>query len=175
MDYMIYAAIFFAKILEVSISTMRLVLMGRGHRMIASLMASIEVTIWLIITSTVMLGLSEDPLKAVVYVLAVVVGINCGVLIEDKLALGLAQVEVIAETEEAKTIVNRLREYGYRATTFECEGLDGKKLCIVLKVMRKDVPLTIGLIKEHEHLFVTVTDIKKLPIGIIVKQQLRKS
>ena len=172
---MIYAGIFFAKILEVSISTLRLVLMGKGHRLIASVLASIEVAIWLVITSTVLLGLSADPLKAVVYVLAVMVGINCGVLIEDKLALGLAQIEIIAEIDEAKTIVSRLREFGYRATTFECEGLDGKKLSIVLKVMRKDVSLTIGLIKDYNHLFVTVTDIKKLPIGIIGRQALRKT
>ena len=174
MNILIYCGIFFAKILEVSISTLRLVLMSRGHRVVASLLASVEVTIWLIITSTVLLGLSADPIKAVVYVLAVVVGINLGVWIEDKLALGLSQIEVIAEEEEARTIVGRLREFGYRATTFECEGLDGKKLSIVLKVMRKDVPLTIGLIKEYDHLFVTVTDIKKLPIGIIGRQALRK-
>jgi uncharacterized protein YebE (UPF0316 family) len=164
---MIYALIFVAKLLEVAVMTVRLVLTTRGNRLAASLLSAVEITIWIVVTSTVLLGLSEDPLRAVAFGLAFVVGIYMGMLIEDKLALGLAQIEVIAEFEEAKQIARKLRESGYGVTTFDCEGLDGRKLAVNLKVHRKDVPLTMVLLREYEHLFVTVTDIRKLSIGDI--------
>ena len=171
---MIYIFIFCAKLLEVAISTMRVVLTARGNRLAASMLASVEISIWLVVIGTVLSNLSEDPLQAVAFGLAFVVGIYMGILIEDKLALGLAQVEIIAGTEEARLITTKLREYGYGVTTFDCEGLEGKKVSIVLKVQRKDVPLTMGLLKEHEHLFVTITDIRKLSIGDIERRMIRK-
>ena len=162
---MIYLLIFVAKLFEVSVATVRLVLTAKGNRLAASLLSAVEITIWIIVTSTVLLGLKEDPLRAVAFGLAYVAGIYLGILIEDKLALGLSQIEVIAETEKAKLITKKLRDNHYGATTFECEGLEGQKLSIVLKVHRKDIPKTIELFKEFDNLFVTITDIRKLPIG----------
>ena len=166
---MLYALIFFAKLVEVTIATIRMVLTAKGNRIAASLLAAVEVTIWLIVTSTVLSGISEDPLRAVAFGLAFVVGVNMGIFIEDKLALGLAQIEIISELESAKHITRKLRGRGYGVTTYDCEGMDGKKLAIGLKVLRKDVPPTIELLKEYGDLFVTVTDIRKLSIGKIAK------
>lgn len=171
---MIYIGIFVAKLLEVSIATVRVVLTARGNRIVSSLLAAIEITIWIIVTSSVLLGLSDDPLRAVAFGLAFVAGIYLGIVIEDKLALGLAQIEVIAEFEEAKQITKVLRENGYGATTFDCEGKEGKKLSIVVKVLRKDIPATMNLLKGHDQLFVSVTDIRKLPIGSISRRMLIK-
>lgn len=154
--------------------TVRLVLTTRGNRVAVCLLSAVEIAIWLVVTSTVLLGLTEDPLKAVAFGLAFVVGMYLGMLIEDKLALGLAQIEVIAEFDEAKQITNRLREHGYGVTTFDCEGLDGKKLALNLKVHRKDIQLTMGILGEFEGIFVTVSDIRKLSVGRIKRRMLMK-
>jgi len=171
---MIYVVIFIAKLMEVSISTVRLVLTARGNRIVASMLAAVEIAIWIIVTSTVLLGLRDDPLRAVAFGLAFVVGIYLGIFIEDKLALGLAQIEVIAEYEKARQITKKLRDNGYGATTFVCEGLEGRKLAIELKVRRKDVPVTIKLLREYDNLFVTITDIRKLSMGSIKRRTILK-
>ena len=171
---MIYIFIFLAKLLEVAIATVRMVLTTRGNRIAASLLAAVEITIWIIVTSTVLLGLAEDPLRAVAFGLAFVVGIYLGIVIEDKLALGLAQIECIAGFEEAKNITGKFREMGYGVTTFDCEGLDGKKLSVNMKVHRKDIPKVMTILRAHEHLFVTVTDIRKLSMGSIGRRVLIK-
>ena len=171
---MIYIMIFSAKLLEVSVATVRVVLTARGNRVVASLLAAVEVTLWIIVASVVLTGITEDPLRAVVYGLAFAIGIYLGIVIEDKLALGLAQIEIIAETEEARAITSKLRECGYGVTTFICEGLEGQKMSIVLKVHRKDIPTTIKLLKGHEQLFVTITDIRKLSIGSIGRHMIQK-
>jgi len=166
---MIYALIFLAKLVEVTVATVRMVLTARGNRIAASFLAAIEVTIWVIVTSTVLLGITEDPLRAVAFISAFVVGVNLGILIEEKLALGLAEIEIIAEFELAKHITRELRGHGYGVTTYDCEGLDGKKLAIGLKIRRKDVSSALELLKEYNDLFVTVTDIRKLSKGCICK------
>ena len=167
---MIYILIFLAKLLEVAIATVRMVLTARGNRIAASMLAAVEITIWIIVTSTVLLGLAEDPLRAVAFGLAFVIGIYLGIMVEDKLALGLAQIECIAGFDEAKVITSKLRDLGFGVTTFDCEGLDGRKLSINLKVHRKDIPKAMKVLKEHDQLFVTVTDIRKLSIGSISRQ-----
>jgi len=171
---MIYAFIFLAKLLEVAIATVRMVLTTRGNRIAASLLAAVEIAIWIVVTSTVLLGLADDPLRAVAFGLAFVVGIYLGIIIEDKLALGLAQIECIAGYDEAKIITAKLREKTFGVTTFDCEGLDGKKLSVNLKVHRKDIPKVMCILREHEHLFVTVTDIRKLSMGNITRKTLVK-
>ena len=170
---LIYFAIFFAKLLEVAITTVRVVLTARGNRLVSTLLAAVEITLWLIVASNVLLGITEDPLRAVAYGLAFAVGIYAGIVLEDKIALGLAQIEIIAEYEEAREITGKLREYGYGVTTFGCEGLEGQKLSIVLKVQRKDIPVTMNLLKGYEQLFVTVTDIRKLTIGNIGRREIK--
>ena len=169
-----YFVIFFAKLLEVSITTVRFVLTARGNRLVASILAAAEITLWLAVASRVLQGIASDPLQGVAYGLAYACGIYVGIMIEDKLALGLAQIEVIANPSEALQISSKLREHGYGVTTFECEGLEGKKQSIVLKVLRKDIPLTMNLLKEYEQLFVTVTDIRKLSIGSIGRRTIMK-
>ncbi|MCL2034869.1 MAG: DUF5698 domain-containing protein [Oscillospiraceae bacterium] len=171
---MIYTLIFFAKLLEVSVATVRVVLTAKGNRISATLLSAVEVTIWLIVTSTVLLGIIEDPLRAVAFGLANVVGIYLGIGIEDKLALGLSQIEVIAEVEKARDIAKKLREHGYGVTTFACEGLEGEKLSISLKVRRKDIPETIEMFKEFNDLFVTITDIRKLSTGSVARHMIMK-
>ncbi|MCL2226545.1 MAG: DUF5698 domain-containing protein [Oscillospiraceae bacterium] len=171
---MIYLIIFFAKLLEVAIMTVRMVLTTRGNRIAASLLSAVEIAIWIVLTSTVLLGLSEDPFRAVAFGAAFVVGIFLGIVIEDKLALGLSQIEIIAGFEEAKQITVRLREQGYGVTTFDCEGLEGKKLAVNLKIHRKDIPATMKLLKEYDELFITVSDIRSLSRGIIARRMMMK-
>jgi uncharacterized protein YebE (UPF0316 family) len=163
----IYAFIFFAKLVEVVIFTMRTLAITRGNKKAAVMFGGIGITLWMIVVSSVLLNIWDDPLRAVFYVLAFALGIYLGILIEDKLALGLAQIEVIAECETAHEITEKFRKLSYRVTTFNCEGLDGKKISIVLKVLRKDVPVTMELLGDYPQLFVSITDIRKLPIGTI--------
>jgi len=110
----------------------------------------------------------------VAFGLAFVVGIYLGIFIEDKLALGLAQIEIIAGFEEAKEITLKLRASGYGVTTFDCEGKEGKKLAVNAKVHRKDVPTTMKILKEYENLFITVSDIRSLSRGIIERRMIMK-
>lgn len=59
-SFWVYIVIFFGKVLEVSLCTLRIVLINRGERVKGSLIAIIEITLWLIIASSVLDGWKND-------------------------------------------------------------------------------------------------------------------
>jgi uncharacterized protein YebE (UPF0316 family) len=166
---MIYLGIFFAKLLEVTISTVRVVLAVRGMKIVATALAGLEITIWILVASTVITQFHSDPLKGVAYVLAYTAGIFLGLVLEDKIALGLSEIQLISDCETAAEIVQDLREKGYGITEFCCTGKDGSKQMLDIKVHRKDLSATLGLLKKYANTFISVNDIRSISKGNIVR------
>lgn len=164
---MIYVLIFLAKMAEVSIATVRSVLVNRGMREIAVVLASIEITLWLVVTAKVLTNLQSDVWQGVAYGVAFVAGIYAGMVIEDKLALGLARIEIIAEKELARKITRELRERGYGVTSLDSMGKKGDTLLLLVDVRRKDVEETIEFVQQYDGIYATVCDIKSVKIGQI--------
>jgi len=61
----LYLFVFFGKILEVAVSTVRIVLINRGERLKGSITGFFEVSLWLIVTGTVLAGFQEDLLRCI--------------------------------------------------------------------------------------------------------------
>ncbi len=99
MDILLYIMIFCAKIIEVSLMTLRIVFITKGERKMGALVAFFEVSIWLFLVTTVLGGITEDPLKAVVYALGFAVGNFVGSLLEERIGLGLSQVQIIVKAD----------------------------------------------------------------------------
>ena len=91
----VYLFIFFGKIVEVAVSTVRLVLINRGERIKGSITGFFEVTLWLIVTGTVLAGFQNDIWRCLVFALAFSLGNYVGSWIESKLAFGLCYKQVI--------------------------------------------------------------------------------
>ena len=170
---MIYLGIFFAKLLEVTISTVRVVLAVRGMKVVATALAALEITIWIMVASTVITQLHSDPLKGVAYVLAYTAGLFLGLVLEDKIALGLSEIEVITDCETAAIITQDLRDKGYGITEIDCQGKDGLKKMLDIKVHRRDLNTTLGLLKKHANTFITVNDIRSISKGNIIRHLMK--
>ena len=82
-SFWVYIVIFFGKVLEVSLCTLRIVLINRGERVKGSLIAIIEITLWLIIASSVLDGWKNDIGKAISYALAYAGGNYAGSWLDD--------------------------------------------------------------------------------------------
>ena len=158
----IYAFIFFGKIIEVSIATLRLVLISRGERTIGSLVAIVEITIWLIVTGTVITGFQNDIMKVVVFVGAFAIGNFIGSWVEEKLALGLSQIQVIVHNKEAeRSLKSILREKGFGVTTMEVRGMEDTRYMLWVIMKRKLVKDALALIDETcSEALVTIGDVE---------------
>ncbi|MEL7601745.1 MAG: DUF5698 domain-containing protein [Bacillota bacterium] len=159
----VYLFIFFGKLLEVTTSTLRLVLINRGIRAVGSMIAVLEITLWLIITSTVLSGFQSDPLKIVVYALAFGLGNFMGSWLDEKLAFGLSSIQVVVPDEgSAHTLCDALRGKGYGITSLDVRGMDDQKhYMMLMMIRRKFLNEALDLIaKTSEKAVITVSDVK---------------
>lgn len=167
----VYIFIFVGKIAEVAVSTVRLVLINRGERLKGSIIGFFEVTLWLIVTGTVLAGFQNDIWRCLVFALAFALGNYAGSWIESKLAFGLCSIQVIVpKDEDTDKLVAELRENGFGVTMMEGEGKTGRREILMLHMKRKRIPAAINLVKSQLcNAVITVNDIKVISGGFIKK------
>lgn len=167
----IYIFIFFGKILEVAVSTVRLVLINRGEKLKGSIIAFFEILLWLLVTGTVLTGFQEDIIRIVVFAIAFAIGNYVGSWMEDKLAFGVCSVQVIVtECSESKELAAKLRENNFAVTTLKGTGKDGERELMILHIKRKRIPQAVEIIKCNlENAVIVVSDSKVVRGGFIKK------
>jgi len=132
-----YFIIFFAKIVEVSLMTVRTVLITRGEKFLGSIIGFFEVMIWLYIISTVLVGIQQDPIRMVVYALGFASGNYLGCMLEERLALGILTINVIASKNNGMKLAEILREKHIGVTLMDAEGLHEVKKILIIHAKRK--------------------------------------
>lgn len=128
--------IYVAKTAEVTISTIRLILINKGYRTIATILSFIEILLWVFVASTVITGMEEKPLKGIVYALGFTTGIYLGSVVENKLAFGQVGLQVIVQKDEELELVKYLRDHDYAVTHFDAKGKNSEKAVLMLTVKR---------------------------------------
>lgn len=168
---LVYCFIFFGKIIEVAVSTLRLVLINRGERIKGTIIAFFEVILWLIVTGTVLVGFQDDLFKCVVFAAAFALGNYFGSWIEEKLAFGLCSIQVIVpQCEESQSLACKLRENNYAVTCIKGKGKDGERELLILHIKRKRIKHAVDIINNTlEHAVIVVNDSKVIRGGYIRK------
>lgn len=128
------AFIFFARIIDVSLGTVRMILTIRGDKLIASIVGFFEITVYIFALNLVLKQLN-DPIKFLAYGLGFASGIYIGSLVEEKMALGFRGLQVILSLDNAH-VPEVLREEGYAVTTWDGQGMEGHKLIMNIIVRR---------------------------------------
>ncbi len=166
-----YLFIFFGKILEVAVSTVRIMLINRGERLKGSFIAFFEVSLWLFITGTVLVGFQEDILRCGVFALAFALGNYVGAWIESKLAFGLCSINVIvSEAEKAQQLAQTLRGQNFAVTVLDGQGKDGQREILVLHLKRKRIPVAMAIVKKQlDNPMITINDVRIVNGGYIKK------
>jgi uncharacterized protein YebE (UPF0316 family) len=165
-----YLIIFVAKIIEVAIATIRIMFVAKGEKLKASFIAFIEITIWIIIVSTVLNGINEDPIRAVVYCAAFAIGNYIGVSIESKLALGLSSVQAIIKEGTGEELIEALRENGFGLTIIKGEGKENKKEILQIHLKRRRIKEAVDIIKQNkEDAVIIINEVKSVSGGFMKK------
>ena len=167
----IYFFIFFGKILEVSVSTIRLVLINRGERIKGSIIAVFEMLIWLLITGTVLSGFQKDIVRVFIFAIAFAIGNYVGSWMEDQLAFGLCSIQVIVpESTINQELLLKLRNNNFAVTTFKGKGKDGDRDIMFLHIKRKSIPKAVELIKSDINNAVIVVNDSKIVHGGFIRK-----
>ena len=129
--------IFIAKIVEVSLGTVRSILIVKGYRTPAVILALVEIMIWVFVASTVITGLAASPMKGISYGLGFAAGVYFGSVLENKLAFGKLLIQVIATESKAIEIAEKVRELGCGVTTVNAQGKVEKKRILMVYTNRR--------------------------------------
>lgn len=162
--------IFTAKVVEVSLTTLRTVFISRGEKLYASSIGFVEVVIWLMVTSAVLSDISQYPAKIFIYALGFSAGNYVGLRIEERLGLGYSNVQIITNVADGKIMANALRELGHAVTILNGEGRDNKRVVLSTYVKRKKKDLVLHAVEDLEiQGVVTVSETQKIYGGFGVK------
>lgn len=141
------AIIFFAQVVYVTLSTMRLILLLRGNRYPAAAISVFEIMLWVYALGLVVSQL-DDFFRLLVYALGFATGQIVGAKLEEMLAIGFATVQVIAKTP---TDLPRLfRAAGFGVTTWKGTGRDADREILLVVARRRRTNELFRIIEEHE-------------------------
>jgi uncharacterized protein YebE (UPF0316 family) len=153
------ALIFFARVTDVSIGTVRSILVMKGRRRMAGILGFFEAAIWVLATSTVFANL-DHWLNIVAFAAGFAAGCTLGMYIEEKLALGIQIVRIISR-RDSSAVASALRDSGYLVTTVPGMGRDGPVEVCMIVVARKKTRVVLQLAREIDpSIFVTVEDVR---------------
>lgn len=141
--------VFLARVVDVSVGTLRTISIIQGRTKVAFFLAFIETSVWLLVLSAVLPQVMNSPILGIFYAFGFATGNVVGIMVEKRLAMGYTNFRVIT-TKFAKEITNSLREKGFAVTTFEGEGKDGTVTEIYVASERKNLHTLIKIVKEIE-------------------------
>jgi uncharacterized protein YebE (UPF0316 family) len=157
--------IFLARICDVSIGTMRIIFVSKGKKNLAPILGFFEVLIWIIAISKIMQNL-DNYVNYVAYAGGFATGNLIGMIIEERLAMGILMIRVFAH-EKGLELVSTLNSSGYGATVVEAHGAREKVHLIYTIVHRKELDSVIQVINEfNPKAFYTIEDVRSVNEGI---------
>lgn len=164
--------IFLARILDVSIGTVRIVLLGRGLAVPATLLGFFESLIWILVVSQILRHLT-NPLYYVAYAAGFAMGNYVGLQLERRLALGNVVLQVITQRAPGP-IVDVLIAAGLGATTMEGEGVQGPVSIVYSVLPRRELrPVLQGIRGVRPNAFYTVAPVAQVDQGVFPPSRLR--
>lgn len=156
-----------AKIVEISIQSLKTCMMVKGQRLKAAALGFLECTIWGLVISTIIGTLGDNIFLLLFYCVGYATGLFLGSTIEGKIALGTSNLELIANEENTEKITEYLKtlEKGY--TVFEGHGSKDKMNMIFVVLPRKEAPKLLREIRAicDNKVFVVASEVSKYAGG----------
>jgi uncharacterized protein YebE (UPF0316 family) len=151
--------IFCARILDVSLDTVRIIFVHKNLKYYAALTGFFAVLVWLMVIRQIFEQLN-NPICYLAYGAGYATGNYVGIIIENKISIGKAMVRIITRME-SQELVALLRSSGFGVTVVDAEGSTGPVKVIFTVVERRDTERVIDLVKEHNPLaFYSVEDVR---------------
>ncbi len=157
--------IILARIIDVSIGTLRIIYVSKGMKYIAPILGFFEVLIWLLAIGQIMQNLDNWVCYAA-YGLGFALGNYVGILLEKKLKMGTYIIRIITQ-KGADELCSALYRENYGITRINAEGSTGPVEVLYMIIRRKNIMHVERLIEQHNpNAFYTIEDVRFVSQGI---------
>ena len=153
--------IFIARIFDVTLGTIRIILVSRGVKIPAALLGFFEVLIWLIAIGRVMQNLN-NVVNYFAYAGGFAMGNFVGIYIENKLAMGLLSIRIVT-AKDAAALIDYLKSEDFGATSVAARGVSGEVRIVFIIIRRKELQDTLEIIsKFNPGAFIAIEDVRSV-------------
>jgi uncharacterized protein YebE (UPF0316 family) len=164
--------IFSARICDVSLGTIRVIFISKGIKYLAPAIGFFEVIIWLLAIGQVMNNLTNIA-SYIAYGGGFAAGTFIGMLIEEKISLGLTSVRIITSGDPSR-LVQYLRSQNYGVTCVDGQGASGQVRMVFSIIRRQNLPDVVDVIREfNPGAFYSVEDVKSVSEGVFPAERHR--
>ncbi|MBQ9163044.1 MAG: DUF2179 domain-containing protein [Clostridia bacterium] len=152
-----------AKIIEITIQSLKTCMMVKGQRMKAAALGFLECSIWGLVISTIISTLGDNLFLLAFYCMGYATGLFLGSTLESKIALGTSNLQLIANDENTELIIGYLKENGRGYTVFDGHGSTDKMNMILIVLPRRDATRVLKEIRRicHNNVFVVASEVSK--------------
>ena len=159
-----------ARIIDVSLSTLRIVYLMKGEKLFAASLGFFESMIWLIAISQIIQNVTNVS-AYIGWAAGFALGNYFGLIIEERLAVGKLIVRVITAVE-AQALIEKLKDSGYGVTHIDGQGTAGKVKLIFCVIQREQFERVVEIIHSfNPKAFYTVEDVRTAREGVFPKSQ----
>jgi uncharacterized protein YebE (UPF0316 family) len=159
--------IFFSRVGDVSLGTLRHVFISKGYRQIVPILGFFEVLIWIVVVAQVMKNLNNFACY-LAWAGGFATGTYVGLRIEERLALGLQVIRIITN-QNSEALIKSLKESNHGVTIVDAQGAVGPVKMIFTIIKRKNVKSVEKLIAQNNPTaFYSIEDIKRSNQGVFM-------
>lgn len=162
----LFLFLFFARIIDVSLGTIRTLTLVRGKKKTAGFIGFFEVSVYILALNSVVKNL-DNMFNLMFYAAGFAAGNIIGGFIEEKMAIGYYVVQVITKVRPVE-LATALRKEGFGVTLVEGEGRDGPRFISHVMLKRKEYSHLMDFIDQWDNrAFITVSDCRRTKGGFI--------
>ncbi|ABR47174.1 conserved hypothetical protein [Alkaliphilus metalliredigens QYMF] len=159
-----YLFIFVARVTDVGMGTVRMIMVVKGKRIQAAAIGFVESIIYILAIGKVLEAL-DNPVNILVYATGFAAGNYVGIYIEERMALGNIIAQVMCD-HNVMQLVDLLRDAGFGVTVVEGYGRTGIRHLLNVSLQRKNLSKLYNVLDTHDHkAFITVTDARSIRGG----------
>lgn len=157
--------IFFARILDVSIGTVRTMIMVRGKMYVTAALAFIEVMIWFMVAREALVTDMNSIFIPISYSLGYATGTFIGTYIANNFIRNIIGVEIIV-TKNQLELIKAIKKSGFAVSVIDLKG--NKNGFLLCQINSKKEQKLINIVKKYDpNAFIIVNDTKYVQNGFI--------
>jgi len=149
------------RLIDVSLGTLRIILLSRRYRLLPAAIGFVEVFTWVVAATVVFSNLNSWP-RMLAYAGGFALGTYLGTLLESWLAVGYTMLRIVAPVA-SQPVAPGLRDAGYLVTVMNADGRDGEVRLSFTVIPRRRVREAMRLVRDlNPKAFVTLQDVDRV-------------
>lgn len=164
--FIIPLLIFFARVIDVTFGTLRIIFISRGMKSLAPIVGFFEIFIWLLAIGQIFQD-SGSFINMLAYAGGFAAGNYIGIVVEERMAMGFNIIRIITQ-QDATDLTSALNSKGFGVTVVDGYGKRGAVKLIYLVLKRKDIEAAVEMLQHfNPNAFYTIEDVRSTKGGFI--------